>query len=265
MQKYVTITSEINYFYKERTMGEHDGHRQRIIQKLNSGMLLEHELLEVFLFNALPRVNTNDLAHRLLAEFGTIDGVFAAKMEDLEKIKGVGRSAAAYICCAGKIFSQYYDVKMADLYPQKFESKEFLPYVKKAYKNLTREVLDVYLLDEDCWIIGKRRFGSVNYFNAEMHPEELTKLFVEFEPSGIVLVHNHPYGEAEISDTDDYTTRQIQLICSTQNILLCDHIIYAKNGLYSYYLGGKLKEIAADYSLSTMLMQGKKNKKGGAL
>ena len=40
---------------------EHGGHRQRIIKKLDQGVLLEHELLEVFLFNAIPRRNTNDI------------------------------------------------------------------------------------------------------------------------------------------------------------------------------------------------------------
>ena len=35
-------------------MSEHDGHRHRIIEKLDTGVLCEHELLEILLFNALP-------------------------------------------------------------------------------------------------------------------------------------------------------------------------------------------------------------------
>ena len=61
-------------------MSEHDGHRHRIIEKLDTGVLCEHELLEILLFNALPRRNTNDLAHRLLTAFGSIRGVFSASV-----------------------------------------------------------------------------------------------------------------------------------------------------------------------------------------
>ena len=70
-------------------------------------------------------------------------------------------------------------------------------------------------------------------------------------------MHNHPFGKAEVSDTDNYMTRRVQLICSTQNILLCDHIIYAPNGVYSYYLSGELPKITANYSIEAMLLDGK--------
>ena len=63
----------------------HEGHRQRLIAKLEEGTLCDHEYLEMLLFNALPRKNTNDIAHRLLAEFGSLNKVFAAKPEQLCK------------------------------------------------------------------------------------------------------------------------------------------------------------------------------------
>ena len=234
-------------------MGAHDGHRQRIMQKLDSGVLLDHEVLEILLFNAVPRRNTNDLAHRLLAEFGSIPKLFSASFEQIQKVEGIGPSIASYICCIGKFCQKFYTSTQKEAYPEKYKSSEFFAYVKEEYKNLTKEVLDVYFLDEDGNIVTRKRFGKVNFFNAEMHPEELTKLFVEHSPSGIVVVHNHPFGEAVASEMDDYATRQIQLICSTQNVLLCDHIIYAPNGVYSYYLSGQLKKITAEYSLKGML------------
>ena len=56
-------------------VGEHEGHRKRIIQKLETGALLDHELLEIMLFSMLPRRNTNDIAHRLLQKFGSIEEI----------------------------------------------------------------------------------------------------------------------------------------------------------------------------------------------
>ena len=48
----------------------HEGHRQRLWEKLKQGdNLFEHELLEILLFNAYPRNNVNPVAHALLQRF----------------------------------------------------------------------------------------------------------------------------------------------------------------------------------------------------
>ena len=50
-------------------MGEHDGHRDRLRKRfLEQGMdvLQDDQVLELLLFYALPRRDTNDLARKLL-------------------------------------------------------------------------------------------------------------------------------------------------------------------------------------------------------
>lgn len=235
-------------------MGEHDGHRKRLIEKLNANNLADHEMLEVLLFNALPRRNTNDLAHRLLAEFSSIRGVFDASMEQLKKVKGVGDSVAAYLFVIGQFYKREY--KPVELsYPEKFEREEFYSFVKRKYVNERKETLNFYFLDTDSKIIGHKQEISDSSFQAELPPEELINLLSKYMPAGLVVLHNHPLGEARPSETDDKMTRQIQLICSMHNVMLCDHIIYASEGIYSYYLDGKLKEISRKYSLSEIMAE----------
>ena len=55
----------------------HDGHRKRMIEKVMNSVesMPEHELLEVLLFGAIPRKNTNDIAHLLISRFGSIENV----------------------------------------------------------------------------------------------------------------------------------------------------------------------------------------------
>lgn len=58
-------------------MGLHDGHRQRKRERfLKQGAdgLADHEVLELLLYYAIPRRDTNELAHRLIQHFGTLDG-----------------------------------------------------------------------------------------------------------------------------------------------------------------------------------------------
>ena len=51
--------------------GIHEGHRARMKKKLlenGERSLADHELLEVLLYYAIPRRDTNELAHRLLKQ-----------------------------------------------------------------------------------------------------------------------------------------------------------------------------------------------------
>ena len=238
-------------------MHEHYGHRQRLIEKLNGDLLQDHELLEILLFNALSRKNTNDLAHRLISEFGSLSAVLAASVDELCRVKGVGRSIAAYISVNGKILERTTSRNFG--YQGEFEAKKFLSYVNVSYAKERAELIDVYLLDETNRVMYRRRFTREATGAVEFSPEELTRLFVRHEPAGVVLVHNHPCGEPIASAADDDTTRKCQMLCSFHNVMLCDHFIYAPRGVYSYYLSGKLQEISEGFSMEKLLKTATQN------
>ena len=122
--------------------GEHAGHRKRIIQKLETDTLLDHELLEILLFSVLPRRNTNDLAHRLLNQFGSLHEVFSAPIEELTKVAGIGESIAAHIRCIGIIYKKHF-LEEKNRFTGKFESRDFASYVNERYEGLDCEVVDV--------------------------------------------------------------------------------------------------------------------------
>ena len=127
--------------------GEHEGHRKRIIKKLESGTLLDHELLEILLFPMLPRRNTNDIAHRLLRQFGSMQEIFSAPMEELVKVKGVGESMAANIRCLGIVYRKYFCAK-GEGYEGRYEPRNFAAYVNEQYESTDCEVFDVYLISK---------------------------------------------------------------------------------------------------------------------
>ena len=88
----------------------HIGHRERLRQRLmtyGADALCEHELLELMLFYALPRINTNELAHALINEFGTLNNILNTSVDELTKVKGVGKSAAEFIRLAAVMCENY--------------------------------------------------------------------------------------------------------------------------------------------------------------
>ncbi len=243
-------------------MSEHAGHRRRIIQKLDKEVLEEHELLEVLLFNALPRRNTNDLAHRLLARFGSIKEIFDATVYELSQVEGIGESVAAYLVCIGKFYKKYYAPAKESL-PLRYQPEEFLAFVKTEYANLPHEVMDFYLLDKTGKILKRKRFSNVTAHQVTLNPAEITKYLLEQGVEGLVVAHNHPTGSPTPSKQDDEATTCIQVLCSTQNLLFCDHVIYADGGVYSYYKSGRMKNISTAYSMRNILKGGQGGNNAG--
>ena len=88
-------------------------------------------------------------------------------------------------------------------------------------------------------------------------PALLAKYLMETKAEWVVAVHNHPVGTPFSSEYDDEATSKMQVVCSIQNVLLCDHIIFAGGDVYSYYQSGKMKKISNDYSLTNLFKQEK--------
>lgn len=226
---------------------EHDGHRQRMMEKLQKGGLLEHEILEILLFFVIRRRNTNDLAHRLLAEFGTLEKLFSADMARLEKIEGVGPQVAKYLYTLGLAYHGYKAKVHLVQFPMQgeYDAEQFMGYIGAQYEGLKYEVLDFYLLSKTGAVQCRRRFiGKKDRVTLET--TAFTKMLLDNRPGGIIAVHNHPNGKPAPSVKDNEMTRMCQMVCSVHNVLFCDHIITAENGIYSYYHSGLLRDIQRD-------------------
>lgn len=227
----------------------HEGHRSRIRQKLDTETLADHELLEIVLFTGLKRKNTNDLAHRLLIRFGSFWSVLNAPFKELCQVEGVGESLAGFLSSLGKIYSRIdEDCKKPIRYYGRFDTVSFLPFVKEVYQHIGVEIAELYLLDGESRVITSKRFSTRSIDSVQLEANELSAFLSTEGASGVVLVHNHPFGDANVSEADNRMTVKLQMLCSMHNLLFCDHIVYAPKGVYSYYLNGDLKRVADKYS-----------------
>ena len=231
-----------------QTVNSHSGHRQRMIAKLKHSVLSDQEVLEVMMYNAVPRKNTSDLAHRLLSTFETVEGVLEAPVGLLTLVDGVGDSLAAYLRCVG-IFCEYYYRKKRKPYPVEYDQKEFLNFVAGEYAEMKVEVLDFYFLDKAREIIGRRRFSAMDPDRVPVAPDQLTELILKSGAAGIVMVHNHPNQPSSPSKSDTTLTGQCQWLCGFHNILFCDHVICGNDGIFSYYQSGMLREFSERLSV----------------
>lgn len=230
----------------------HEGHRQRILQRLEESgeSLQDHELLEMMLFNAIPRKNTNGIAHSLIDAFGSLYGVFHATPAQLRSVKGVGPEVAAFLRCNGLIFSR---IEKPKTNPIKFNLQSFSEHVSKSFASLDQEVIEIFCLDGSERVKGSRRFTSDSANKVQVRSEEINRYIVGIMPNGIVAAHNHPEGTCRPSEEDDRFTAQLMMTCSLNNVKFYDHLITGKDGVYSYFRVGKMEDIRKKYHVNNLL------------
>jgi DNA repair protein RadC len=209
-------------------MGLHDGHRQRLIQRFLEEDLDNfepHNVLELLLFYAIPRKDTNELAHVLMDTFGSLKGVFDAPYEELIKVTGIGPNTAALLNLVPSLTRTYYssDARSIILDTSEKSGEYFLPY----YIGQTEEVVRLACLDAGGKVISNQILhrGSANA--AEVNIRKIVNIALRNNAMGVILAHNHPGGLPLPSEEDVATTKSIREALMPMGILLMDHIIVA--------------------------------------
>jgi len=211
-------------------------------EKLKSGgNLPDHELLEILLFSAVSRKNTNGLAHRLIDTFGSLSGVFSAGAEELKSVEGVGEGVANFLICTGECMRRAHNRAAGVVNINNYG--ELKKFVRLRMRGKTEETLEVYFLSKTGKIKSVFSYTSENLHKINISSAELQEKIVLAKPYGLVAAHNHVEGEALPSLDDDNFTKTMQLICSLGNIILYDHLIYSDDEVYSYNCSGKIDEI----------------------
>lgn len=213
----------------------HTGHRARLkAQFLQAGLdaFTDIQVLELLLFYANPRQDTNPIAHRLLNQFGTLSAVLDAPVELLESVKGVGENAALLLHLIPCVCRRYLIDRAS--YEQILDSTEkggafLVPYFFGARD----EMVYLLCLDAKCKVLDCRMLSVGGVNTAAVSVRKIVEAALACNATSVVLAHNHTSGIALPSKEDEATTRQIRTALDAVGILLVDHIIVADDDFVS--------------------------------
>ncbi len=239
----------------------HEGHRQRMLEKLASeSTLQDHELLEILLFYAIPRKNTNEIAHSLIDACGGLGNVFRADVGKLASVNGVGKSTAAYLKTIGAVFGRVNADAHAESSQMIFSYHDFSAYIAERYKNAEEEILELFAVDGKNKIVFAQSYSTGDRDRVALGGTDVSRFISAHGPKGVVIAHSHPSAPATPSAQDDDFTRLAYVVCSINNVALIDHVIVGTDGAYSYYLTGELEKIRDNYNIETMMRRARNNK-----
>lgn len=207
------------------------GHRERLKRRfLNEGLenFEPHNVLELLLFYAIPRIDTNPIAHRLMDRFGSLSEVFNASVSELCSVEGIGENAAVFLKLMGESLKYCQsDTEKTDRMTFDQE-KRIGKYLIGKYRGLQNEVVFLLIFD------GKRRLietykvyeGSVS--SAGVNIRRMAQIALENRAVAVILAHNHPGGIAFPSSDDLLVTASLKKALMLLDIDLVAHYIIAE-------------------------------------
>ena len=216
-------------------MGIHDGHREKMRQRfLKSGLdaFADHEALELLLYYAIPRRDTNPIAHALMERYGSLSAVLAAPVEDLKKVEGVGESAAILLKLAPQLYRK---AKMSDAEQETILSsvERVGAYLLARFAGEKNEVVYQLCLDRKGKLLVCKKLGEGGVTSADLDIRRLVENALLTGASAVVLAHNHPSGVALPSRDDYAATDRAKTALAVVGVALTDHIIVADGDFVS--------------------------------
>jgi len=216
-------------------MSIHKDHRQRLKDRfLKDGLdnFAEVNVLELLLFYCIPRVDTNPIAHRLLDHFGSLNNVFNANTEELEKVEGIGKNTATFLSLITQV-GRYYQVQQSQ--PGKIlrTIEQCGNYLMPYFFGREQETVFMLCLDAKCKVICCKMVGEGSVNSANIPVRRVVEMALAANATTVVLAHNHPSGVAIPSADDIQTTQKIASALATVEIILADHIVVSKDDYVS--------------------------------
>ena len=208
----------------------HSGHRERLRErflKFGPDAFTDHELLELLLTFVIPRVNTNDISHRLIYEYGSLKELFSS-VSLAKAVKGVGDTTNMFIKVIAAIYRR---MQAPSIEKVKFDSLYSVgDYLVKYYSRVETEQLCAMFFDASMRLLRFQVISEGGANDAAASYTAITRGAVIEDAAGVIISHNHPRGPADSSEADKNFTRKLESALGAVGISLIEHIIVGETG-----------------------------------
>lgn len=182
--------------------------------------------------NVAPRSATA-ISVALINEFGSLGRIFSESPDALRRVIGdndkiiqlLGSAHAAH--CAS-LRSEIH-LKTIDVIDQ-----HLIDYLAASMGGLSVEKLRVLFLDRSNRLAGDEIMAIGSLTSLTAYPRQIFRRALELSACGLVLVHNHPGGSIEPSESDIRFTNVLATVGQQMEISVKDHIIIAANRWLSF-------------------------------
>ena len=216
------------------------GHRDRLRDRFftaGADALPDYEILELLLFLCQPRGDVKPVAWSLLDRFGDLAHVAAAPLDDLCRVKGVGRETARALKVVEAAGHRMARARVLNRHVLT-DWNGLLDYCRTVMACGDIEQFRVLYLDRKNTLIADEPQARGTVDHVPVYPREVLKRALALNASALILVHNHPSGDPTPSQADIAMTGQIAAGCTALGLTLHDHLIIGKGRETSFRAEG---------------------------
>lgn len=194
------------------------------LQMYGEKKLSNAELLAIIIKTGTKEETAVSLANRILVLVNNISELQNLSLEELIKIKGIGKVKAIQIKATCELASRM-NVPLEMLNKQINSSKDVAELVINELKNERIELLKLIMIDTKNRLtkIVNIKEGSTSEIN--ITPTRIMQEVIKSQAPKFILVHNHPSGDTTPSKADIEFTKRIQICAKLLDVRLVDHII----------------------------------------
>jgi len=212
--------------------------REKLI-KFGAQSLSDAELLAVFLRVGVKGKSAVELGSEILKHFGSLQGVFAAPLENFSSIHGLGPAKYSLLQAVLELARRSLDEDLQQGInlnsPRKIKNYLQLLIGNKQHESFVILFLDVRLRLLECEEMFR---GSLT--NARVYPREVVKRALYHNAASVILAHNHPSGQIEPSKADIDLTKGLKQTLGAVEVNVMDHFIVVQNQTFSFAEHGLL-------------------------
>ncbi len=197
------------------------------------------ELLAVFFGTGQGGGTAVDLAHRLLAQFGSLRELLSAERERALEGHGLGPARYCMLQAALELARRHYreTLKTGSALDSPEIARSFL---LAQLRDRPYEVFCCLYLDSRHRLIAFEELFRGTIDGASVHPREVVKSALARNAAAVILAHNHPSGVAEPSQADELITQRLRDALSLVDVRVLDHLIVGDGRCMSFAERGLL-------------------------
>ncbi len=217
----------------------HGGHRERMRERVASagaGSLADHELLEMLLYYIQPRRDTNETAHALIEECGSLSAVLEAERDRVCRVSYIKENAATYLQLLGELSRRYAVAKFQpdgvapDVVYDNLDKLATVLYPR--FLGQSKEILVAVLFDArmrmvDLFTVAEGCLNSVS-----VTARAVTQRAYARNAAFCVLAHNHPGGIATPSQEDVKVTQDMEAALELVGVPLIEHMVFTESAYF---------------------------------
>ncbi|NWK85551.1 DNA repair protein RadC [Staphylococcus sp. GSSP0090] len=208
---------------KMNELASHQKPRERMLN-YGASHLSHAELLAILINTGRKGCSSLDIANELLKSISNLKDLKQLSINDLNKIKGVGLYKALTLKAAFELGERMHSGSIDDKI-QINSPKDVADFMMGKMEHLTQEKFIALFLNSKNIIIKQKTIFMGTLNSAIVHPREIYSEAVKCASNAIIVLHNHPSGDAAPSKEDIKTTNRLRECGDILGIPLLDHVI----------------------------------------